>query len=176
MLILKIKYLLYIILKIIILNYFDFIEDTYENNKDYNNDPNYIFNDSENSDDESDTSIISESFNEKGNIKNSSFDTSKYTFEGKANCDDTNLIVPKSQEKGANKKYFCMYCKKLQTKFARHLETVHKNETEVKKFILLPKGKYNNLHIFHFKSNVIHIYLYYIYLLCIYLIKKYFII
>ncbi|XP_029674803.1 uncharacterized protein LOC115242555, partial [Formica exsecta] len=33
-----------------------------------------------------------------------------------------------------------MYCKKLQTKFARHLEAVHKNEAEVKKFILLPKG------------------------------------
>lgn len=47
----------------------------------------------------------------------------------------------------------CMYCKKLQTKFARHLETVHKNEAEVKKFILLPKGKYNNLYTYYFKSN-----------------------
>lgn len=29
----------------------------------------------------------------------------------------------------------------LQTKFARHLEPVHKNEAEIKKFSLLPKMK-----------------------------------
>lgn len=75
----------------------------------------------------------------------SSLDTSKYTYEDKDTCDDTNLIVLQTQKKGANKKYFCVYCKKLQSKFARHLETVHKNEAEVKKFTLLPKGKYNNL-------------------------------
>lgn len=121
-------------------------ENIYEDSEDYNNDPDYdVSNDSDN---ESNTSIVSQNFNknEKSNTTNSSLDTSKYTYEGKASCDDINLIVPKSQEKGANKKYFCMYCKKLQTKFARHLETVHKNEVEVKKFILLPKGKYNILY------------------------------
>ncbi|XP_067205092.1 uncharacterized protein DDB_G0281497-like [Linepithema humile] len=125
-------------------------EDIYEDCEDYKNDPDYeVSNDSKNFSDESNTSIVSQSFNEneKSNITNSSLDTSKYTYEGKANCDDTNLIVHNSQKKGANKKYFCMYCKKLQTKFARHLETVRKNEAEVKKFILLPKGKYNNLYI-----------------------------
>lgn len=81
--------------------------------------------------------------NKKFNVTDNSLDTSKHNYEGKVNIDDTNLIAPKSQEKGANKKYFCMYCKKLQTKFARHLEIVHKNEEDVKKFILLPKGKYN---------------------------------
>lgn len=124
-------------------------EDIYEDCEDYNSDPDYdVSNDSENSDDESNTSVVSQSFNEneRSNTTNSSLDTSKYTYEGKEICDDTNLIVPKSQEKGANKKYFCMYCKKLQTKFARHLETVHKNEAEVKKFILLPKGRYNNMY------------------------------
>ncbi|KAL6262994.1 hypothetical protein P5V15_005787 [Pogonomyrmex californicus] len=33
-----------------------------------------------------------------------------------------------------NKKNCCFYCKKLQSKIARHLETVHYNEEEVKKF------------------------------------------
>ncbi|XP_029158334.1 uncharacterized protein LOC114945545 [Nylanderia fulva] len=112
-------------------------DNIYEDSEDYNNDPDYDV--SNDSDDESNISIF-ESFdkNEKSNTTNDSLNTSKY--EEKANCDDTNLIVLKSQEKGQNKKYFCKYCKKLQTKFARHLETVHKNEEEVKKFILLPKG------------------------------------
>lgn len=125
-------------------------EDIYEDSEDYNNDSDYnISNDSENSDDKSYNSIVSQSFNnyEKSNARNSSLDTSEHTYEGKATCDDTNLIVSKSQKRGANKRYFCMYCNKLQAKFARHLETVHKNEAEVKKFILLPKGKYNNLYI-----------------------------
>lgn len=126
--------------------------DIYEDNENdsENDDPDYdVVNDSESSDDKSNTSIISHTssnLNEKSATTNSSLDISKHTYEGLETCDDTNLIVPKSQLKGANKKYFCMYCKKLQTKFARHLETVHKNETEVKKFILLPKGKYKNLH------------------------------
>lgn len=59
--------------------------------------------------------------------------------------------MPISQKKGGNKKYFCKYCNKLQTKFARHLETVHKNEAEVKKFSLLPRGKYNNVYTFWIK-------------------------
>ncbi|KAL6253964.1 hypothetical protein P5V15_015811 [Pogonomyrmex californicus] len=38
-----------------------------------------------------------------------------------------------------NKKNCCFYCKKLQSKIARHLETVNYNEEEVKKFAILPK-------------------------------------
>ncbi|XP_077260680.1 uncharacterized protein LOC143896600 isoform X2 [Temnothorax americanus] len=117
-------------------------EGVHENSEDYN-DPDYVVSsNSDDSDNESNASIVSRSFitHEKSNTSKSSLDTSKHTYEGKATCDDTNLIVSKSEKKGANKKYFCMYCKKLQTKFARHLETVHKNEKEVKKFILLPKG------------------------------------
>lgn len=38
------------------------------------------------------------------------------------------------------KKYFCIFCKKKITKFARHLENIHNNEDEVCKFIFLPKG------------------------------------
>ncbi|KAL6253534.1 hypothetical protein P5V15_015382 [Pogonomyrmex californicus] len=41
-----------------------------------------------------------------------------------------------------NKKNCCFYCKKLQSKIARHLETVHYNEEEVKKFAILPKGNF----------------------------------
>ncbi|XP_067214685.1 uncharacterized protein [Linepithema humile] len=37
------------------------------------------------------------------------------------------------------KKNCCFFCKKLHTKIARHLETIHSNEDEVKKFSLLPK-------------------------------------
>jgi len=125
-------------------------EDIYKDSDDYNNDPDCnISNDSESSDDKSYNSIVSQSCNncEKSNIRNSSLDTSEHAYEGKATCDYTNLIVSKSQKRETNKKYFCMYCNKLQTKFARHLETVHKNEAEVKKFILLPKSKYNNLYI-----------------------------
>ncbi|KYN34029.1 hypothetical protein ALC56_11642 [Trachymyrmex septentrionalis] len=81
----------------------------------------------------------------------------KHINEGNV-CDDTNLIVSKSQGKGANKKYFCMYCKKLQTKFARNLETIHKNKADVKKLIYLSKGEYNNLCTCHSESNVNFLY------------------
>lgn len=47
--------------------------------------------------------------------------------------------VTKSDEKC--KKYFCIYCKKLICKFARHLEVKYKDVQEVIKFSLLPRGK-----------------------------------
>lgn len=37
------------------------------------------------------------------------------------------------------KKNYCMFCMKMQSQLVRHLETVHRDETEVKKFMLLPK-------------------------------------
>lgn len=116
-----------------------------EHSTDYDVDPDYdVSNDSEDSDSESNTTV-SRNFNEIGTSDTTinSLDTSMHTYAGRETCDDTNLIVSKSQKKGANKKYFCMYCKKLHTKLARHLETVHKNEADVKKFILLPKGIIN---------------------------------
>jgi hypothetical protein len=55
--------------------------------------------------------------------------------------DDKDLCVPTSSSSGKDKKKnCCFFCKKLQTKIARHLETVHANEPEVKKFSLLPKN------------------------------------
>lgn len=38
------------------------------------------------------------------------------------------------------KKYMCVFCHKMQAKIARHLESVHCNEPDVKKFMYLPKG------------------------------------
>lgn len=38
------------------------------------------------------------------------------------------------------KKYYCLYCKLPNSKIARHLENVHRNEEDVKKFAQLPKG------------------------------------
>lgn len=55
-------------------------------------------------------------------------------------CNDENMLVHYAEPKGGNKKNFCLYCKTFQSKIARHLEFVHKNEEDVKKFILLPKG------------------------------------
>ncbi|XP_046616551.1 uncharacterized protein LOC124303421 [Neodiprion virginianus] len=65
-----------------------------------------------------------------------------FTFSNKVVSapDDINLIVDNSSTSTSTKKYFCLYCHKMQTKLARHLETVHSNEADVKKFIGLPKG------------------------------------
>ncbi|EFN87497.1 hypothetical protein EAI_11311, partial [Harpegnathos saltator] len=38
------------------------------------------------------------------------------------------------------KKNFCFFCHKAQTKIVRHLENIHKDEEEVKRFKYLPKG------------------------------------
>lgn len=42
------------------------------------------------------------------------------------------------KKKIVSKQYFCLYCKILVTKFARHLETHHANIAEVKKFMKYP--------------------------------------
>lgn len=55
-------------------------------------------------------------------------------------CDDRNMYVDTSEISKNLKRSTCPYCKKLQKQFARHLEFVHKNEEDVKKFHLLPKG------------------------------------
>lgn len=48
------------------------------------------------------------------------------------------MFVTASETK--SKKLFCMYCNKFQTKFARHLQNIHHDKEEVKKFIHLPRG------------------------------------
>lgn len=55
-------------------------------------------------------------------------------------CKDDELFVELSRgPKGDKKSNFCLYCNTMQTKIARHLELKHRNEEEVKKFLLLPK-------------------------------------
>lgn len=54
--------------------------------------------------------------------------------------DDKDLYIETSSSSNKDKKRnCCFFCKKLYTKIARHLETIHSNEAEVKKFSLLPK-------------------------------------
>ncbi|XP_071647548.1 uncharacterized protein [Temnothorax longispinosus] len=57
---------------------------------------------------------------------------------GTSACNDENMYVEKSNV--ITKHNYCYFCLKLQTQISRHLETVHRNEPEVKKFAVLPKG------------------------------------
>ncbi|XP_015604309.1 uncharacterized protein LOC107272075 [Cephus cinctus] len=56
--------------------------------------------------------------------------------KGQTVPDDMNLEVEHSSQR--SKRYFCCYCKKTQTKFARHLELIHSQEQEVQCFLQLP--------------------------------------
>jgi len=58
---------------------------------------------------------------------------------GASACNDENMYVEKSNVKSIKQNY-CYFCLKLQTQLPRHLETVHCNEPQVKKFAILPKG------------------------------------
>lgn len=69
----------------------------------------------------------------------SSFDTSNLNVFGTSACNDEVMYIQKSNMKSMKRNY-CAFCKKLQSQFARHLETVHCNEPEVKKFVILPKN------------------------------------
>ncbi|KAF5274677.1 hypothetical protein FQR65_LT16908 [Abscondita terminalis] len=57
---------------------------------------------------------------------------------------DVSPVKPEEQQvhtsKNSKQKHFCMYCKKKCSDFARHIAGVHKEETDVKSFINLPKG------------------------------------
>ncbi|XP_036150106.1 uncharacterized protein LOC118648017 isoform X2 [Monomorium pharaonis] len=102
----------------------------------------------------SESSIYSDTENDntKNNRKNvsvnktntsSGLDISNLHLSGTKMCDDAEMYVTESSGKQTHsKKNCCYYCKKLQSKIARHLETVHSNEKEVKKFSVLPKGNY----------------------------------
>lgn len=81
---------------------------------------------------------------EFNNIIKNSLETSLNIF-GQKICDDTNLHVKYSNLRGTGERNFCYYCKKMQSKISRHLERIHKDEEEVKKFTALPKGIENML-------------------------------
>lgn len=94
--------------------------------------------------------------NSTNNTINNTNDINKtYTIQSHTSKDDLsteipspvldirNVHVPCSKDyssKRTVKKHFCPYCKKLQTKFARHLELKHKREADVQKFIHIKKG------------------------------------
>jgi len=78
-------------------------------------------------------------FINKSNIS-SDLNISNLHSSGTKICDDTEMYVTESSGQTHTKENCCYYCKKLQSKIARHLETVHRNEEEVKKFSALPKG------------------------------------
>jgi len=89
-----------------------------ENDKENNEDSEYLP-----SEDETTTKSSSSSFNVSPTIPSA--------------CHDENMYVDKSHIK--YKQNYCIFCMKLQSQLARHLETVHCNEPEVKKFTVLPK-------------------------------------
>lgn len=53
-------------------------------------------------------------------------------------CNEEIMYVETSDTKSTKKNY-CVFCSKLQTQLARHLQTVHRNKPDVKKFAVLPK-------------------------------------
>ncbi|XP_018312232.1 uncharacterized protein, partial [Mycetomoellerius zeteki] len=71
----------------------------------------------------------------------SSFNASESNIIITSSCNDELMHVQNSKIK-STKRNCCVFCKKLQSQLARHLETVHGNELEVQKFAVLPK---NNL-------------------------------
>ena len=58
---------------------------------------------------------------------------------GSSICNDEMMHVETSNMK-SQKRNYCIFCTKLQSQLARHLETVHRNEPDVKKFSVLPKN------------------------------------
>lgn len=64
----------------------------------------------------------------------SSFDISQ-TIPSTCNDEDMNVDVSNVK----SKKNYCVFCMKFQSQLARHLEKVHCDEPEVKKFAVLPK-------------------------------------
>lgn len=117
-------------------------EDTIDDDKsDTNYEP------SENSTRETDYESNEEIIDEKvPNASNISLNVSKFNLSSTANatgtsgCDDALLTVDNSSS--GTKKYYCLYCKLPQSKIARHLENIHYNEEDVKKFVELLKGSY----------------------------------
>lgn len=57
---------------------------------------------------------------------------------GAAICNDETMHVETSNK--PRKENYCIFCGKMQKQLARHLEYVHRNESDVKKFAVLPKN------------------------------------
>lgn len=68
--------------------------------------------------------------------------------------DDAEMFVPTS-DGAPRKKSFCLYCKTMQCVISRHLETVHRDEPEVKKFADLPRGMKIIIYLSIHLSNIV---------------------
>lgn len=95
-------------------------------------------NTSENENDENDENATNINVNET--VRSTLNLTTSLCTSKKNICDDKDMYVETSQGSKL-KSSMCPYCKRLQKQFARHLESVHKTEEDVKKFRFLPKGK-----------------------------------
>ncbi|XP_030559364.1 uncharacterized protein LOC115768712 isoform X2 [Drosophila novamexicana] len=74
--------------------------------------------------------------------KSSSFmDSTSVSYEPTEPLYDVRKItVPIAKNQKKCKRHFCIFCKTLQTKFARHIELKHKVEPQVREISSLPKG------------------------------------
>lgn len=59
----------------------------------------------------------------------------------KGSCDNSQMTVETSGNNAKGKRYCCLYCLERFPKLPRHLESVHKEEPEVKALLALPKSK-----------------------------------
>lgn len=58
-------------------------------------------------------------------------------IEGCETRQDEQTLIP--IKTAGTKKYICIFCHKMQAKIARHLESVHSNESEVQKVHIFTK-------------------------------------
>ncbi|XP_046629076.1 uncharacterized protein LOC124309456 [Neodiprion virginianus] len=115
------------------------------------NDPEYLPQDANISDTESDIeSGTDETENQSQNenlpyscrdVTNALDVSTAKTLPGSNRCDDDELYVDRSRGRnGDMKQNFCFYCHTKHLKIARHLENKHRDEPDVKKFVDLPKN------------------------------------
>ncbi|XP_068994248.1 uncharacterized protein [Neodiprion pinetum] len=127
----------------------DDIDEGYNNDDEESSDDDDV--DEEYTDDNDDT-VEDSNYLPNSNTFNTTFRVSgvnstknlSRSFIDASPLDVRSVTIPasKNQTVRSTKKYFCPFCKILQTKFARHLELKHRNEADVKKFLTFPKGNH----------------------------------
>ncbi|XP_070155684.1 uncharacterized protein PF3D7_1120600-like [Polyergus mexicanus] len=112
------------------------LDRDYEPSEDSTSDTDYESNDGELSNEH----INENETNTSNNLRRSTLLNLSSTANapGTSGCDDAQLTIDNSCS--GIKKYYCLFCKLPKSKIARHLENVHRNEEDVKKFAQLPKG------------------------------------
>ncbi|XP_066585493.1 uncharacterized protein [Prorops nasuta] len=119
------------------------ITESMETSSDYEPDPqeNSTDTDSDESEDLLENLEKNPKLNKANNSTNDFNLSNSLNVEGMSACNPEYLTVEESRgRKGDKKYYFCVYCHTKQQKLARHLEIKHREETDVGKFISLPKN------------------------------------